>query len=215
MKIKTTVLFIIVMTLLSYCVAEVLPEEDGRQVISESIAFPDELIARLLSGEEVTPEPVAEEGIEWVRDEEGNLFLDNMGMPVPIVPEGMDFPVEYERDEEGNLILDEEGNPIVTATVPYTAYFYDRIQDAIDTNAYIDVYIDSGDNVIEPGVEVTFIAIPYGFDSVEYELRWQYSYDAGDWINIDGANELVYATIATEENMKAYWRIELEVTGIK
>ncbi len=40
---------------------------------------------------------------EFLRDEEGNLILDEDGNPIP---------VQYERDEEGNLILDEEGNPI-------------------------------------------------------------------------------------------------------
>lgn len=88
-------------------------EETEAPAVTEAPAEPTEVAFD--EKPESTENPTV---ITYERDEHGNLVLDEDGMPVPNVPEGMDIPVAYQRDETGALVLDEIGNPIPTQTVP-------------------------------------------------------------------------------------------------
>lgn len=78
-------------------------------VTPEATATPEETVDPEAT---VEPEPIPAPAITFERDEAGNLILDENGLPVAIVPEGMQAPTDYLRDENGAFILDENGNPI-------------------------------------------------------------------------------------------------------
>ena len=132
-----------------------------------------------------------------------------------IVPEGMEIPVTYLRDENGNLILDENGDPIVKDTVPAGAEIIATLEDMLDPDCYIDVYIAWKDEKKEIGNEATLVAVLYGYDKVVYSLQWQNSKDDENWTDVSGATESRLTVTATEENAYDYWRVQVTVTDVK
>ena len=166
---------------------------------------------------EEKPEPI-EKPIEkpavitYERDEHGNLVLDENGMPVPNVPEGMDIPVEYKRDETGALVLDESGNPIPTQTVPAGSQKQQTLEDLLDPNRRIDVYAKWEGDTLRFGDEMTLTAVLHGYDNATYTLQWQVSADANTWTNIDGETEAGMTVLVTEENYLNYWRVAVIIT---
>ena len=154
---------------------------------------------------------------EYERDENGNLILDEKGNPVVIrekLNEGDEIPVAFLRDDEGALVLTETGDPVPTQTVPCDAVKIMTLDDVLDPDRYIDVY-SSWDNE-EPafGGTVHFVAVPYGYEKVEYAVQWQESPDNSGWTDVAGAEDLHYYATITEENYMDYWRVKLTITGI-
>ena len=204
---------------------ESLPEEPTEEPAEEPAEEPTEEPTEEPAEEPVeepTEEPV-EEPVEepaelrytFERDADGNLVLDENGNPVAIVPEGMEIPVTYLRDENGNLILDENGDPIVKDTVPAGAEIIATLEDMLDPDCYIDVYIAWKDEKKEIGNEATLVAVLYGYDKVVYSLQWQNSKDDENWTDVSGATESRLTVTATEENAYDYWRVQVTVTDVK
>ena len=77
-----------------------------------------------------------------------------------------------------------------------------------ETNMSIRVTSDLPSNqAIFEGTEVTLTAKLSGFEGKDYRLQWQYSTDHQNWIDQNGANELVYTYILNEETARYIWRI--------
>lgn len=152
---------------------------------------------------------------DWEKDENGDLVLDEEGNPVPILKGGQEIPKEYERDEEGELVLDEEGNPIVTFTVPETSVLIESITDALDEDRSIDIYVNWGDQEPALGSVAEFVTVLHGYDRVEYVIHWQHSEDDQNWEMIPGATGTRYRVMATEDNYQDYWRVKVNITGIR
>ena len=192
-------------------------EEPTEEPVEEPVEEPTEEPVEEPT-EEPTEEPV-EEPVEprytFERDADGNLVLDENGNPVAIVPEGMEIPLTYLRDENGNLILDENGDPIVKDTVPAGAEKILTLEDMLDPDCYIDVYIAWKDEKKEIGNEATLVAVLYGYDKVVYSLQWQNSKDDENWTDVSGATESRLTVTATEENAHDYWRVQVTVTDVK
>ena len=164
----------------------------------------------------VTEEPAATEEPRYifVRDENGSLMLDEEGNPVVIIPEGFERPCTYVRDEQGNLVLDEQGDPIIKDTVPVEAEKILTIDDLLDPNRSIDVYLAMEQDQLFFGGEATIVAVLHGYDNAVYTLQWQTSVDGENWVDVPGATESRMTVIVTEENYLNYWQIQVTITDV-
>ena len=151
---------------------------------------------------------------EYKRSEDGNLILDDKGNPIAIVAEGQEIPITFQRDENGALVLDENGDPIPTQTVPYDATIINKIEDVLNSDRTIEIYYSWNNQQPVLGGEVTFVAVLYGYDNLEYTIQWQQSINDVDWEDVPNANELRYSDIITRENYKNYWRVQITITGL-
>jgi hypothetical protein len=88
------------------------------------------------------------------------------------------------------------------------------LDDVLEPDRSIDIYA-SWDNQ-EPafGGTVTFVAVLYGYDQVEYTLQWQRSADNEIWKDIPDATDARYSVEVTKDNFEDYWRVEVIITGI-
>ena len=155
---------------------------------------------------------------EYELDEAGNLVLDEKGNPIVIrdnLAEEDEIPVAFLRDEEGNLILDADGKPIVTQTVPSDATIVNTIEDALDPNRTIDIYYSWNNETPAMGGEVTFVAVLYGYDNVEYNIQWQESENGNNWSDVPEAEGQRHTETITRENYKHFWRVQVTITGVK
>ncbi|MBQ9168213.1 MAG: hypothetical protein IJX67_07390 [Oscillospiraceae bacterium] len=152
---------------------------------------------------------------EWKKDENGQLLLDENGDPVPVLKDGQEIPKEYERDEDGELILDENGDPVVVFTVPENSVLIESIEDVLDPNRSIDIYVNWGDQEPALGAVAEFVTVLHGYDRVEYTIQWQHSEDDENWEIIPGAEGTRYRVIATEDNYQDYWRVKVLITKVK
>ena len=190
-------------------VTEEPAEEDADD---EEILFFDDYETPLASFAEEAEETVV---YAFERDENGELVLDEKGNPVAIVPEGAEIPVTYLRNENGELELDADGNPVVTQTVPADAMLIDTLEDALDPNRTIDLYYAWNDGEPVLGGDVTFIAVLYGYDNLEYTLQWQESADNENWYNVADATDLRYVETITRENYRDFWRVQVIISGVR
>jgi len=164
-----------------------------------------------------TPEPTAEPTpaptISYWRDDAGNLILDVNGMPVPIVPEGMQAPSEYLRNEYGAFILDENGNPIPVNTAPEGAKKLSEIVDEQFPDRSIHIYAMFDGDYLNIGDSVTLIAVLNGYEGLVYHYQWQVA-SAGEWNDVSDAQDSAYTFTLTEENASNQWRIVVTITDV-
>ena len=189
-------------------VAEIPAAEEP--AAEDVLYFDDYQTAMGIPGQAEAAEPVV---YTFERDENGELILDEKGNPIAIVPEGAEIPVTYLRDENGELILDENGDPIVTQTVPADAVIVNTLEDALNPDRTIDIYYSWNNEKPELGGTVTFIAVLYGYDNLEYTIQWQESADNENWYNIADANDIRYEETITRENYRDFWRVQVTITG--
>ena len=128
--------------------------------------------------------------------------------------EGDEIPVTYLRNEDGELILDEKGDPIPTQTVPTDAIMSNTIVDALNPDRTIDIYYSWNNQKPAIGGDVTFIAVLHGYENLEYSIQWQQSKDSISWNDISGANNSRYLETITRDNYKDYWRVQVIITGV-
>ena len=194
-------------------VAESVSAEDG--TAEEAPAEEDEDV--VIIGEYETPlaGPAKETAYVFERDENGALVLDEKGNPLAIrASEEDDIPVAFLRDENGALVLDDEGNPVVTQTVPANAKLINSLEDELDPNRTIDLYYYWNDEKPSMGGEVTFVAVLYGYDNLEYTLQWQESSDNTNWHDVENANETTLRETITRDNYRDFWRVQVVITGV-
>lgn len=204
--------------------------EDAEDVLVDSVVIPEkpeepadpEEIPEMPEEPADSEEPVEEIPDEtekqtrvslYERDADGNLILDADGNPIPILLANASMrPVAWLRDASGALVLDEYGEPIPTQFVPIDSQMIGSLADAIDPNCRIDIYADFGEGDDIDGLEVTLIAVFYGYDNLVYDIQWQTSQDNVEWTDIEGATESSCAVVMTEENFMNYWRVKATIT---
>lgn len=162
---------------------------------------------------EPTVEPTPAPTISYWRDEAGNLILDVNGMPVPIVPEGMQAPSEYLRNEHGAFVLDENGNPIPVNTIPEGAKKLSEIVDEQFPDRSIDIYAMFDGDYLNIGDSVTLIAVLNGYEGLVYHYQWQVA-STDDWSDVSDAQDSAYTFTLTEENASNQWRIVVTITDV-
>lgn len=155
------------------------------------------------------------ETVTYERDENGQLVLDKRGNPIPIVPDGLEIPVKFQKDENGQLILDENGEPMVVETVAPGSLTFAELDDALDPNRSVTMYINYGSKgYVTVGDEVELIAILYGYEKAIYTLQWQCSKDNENWIDIEGETAQTMMVTVTDENIANWWRVAVIITDV-
>lgn len=89
------------------------------------------------------------------------------------------------------------------------------IQDALAPDCAIYIYGHWEGEVLRIGQTVTLEAVLEGYDEVEYTLQWQCSMDGETWVDIEEAVSNEYSFILTRENVSAFWRVQVIITGVK
>ena len=153
----------------------------------------------------------------YLKDENGSLILDEDGKPIVSIEGEGEIPAAYALDEEDNYILDENGDPIPTQYVPADAVRTMTLEDALDPDRTIDIYISWNGEKADIGLSATFIAVLNGYDNLIYTVRWQQSADCADWryVGEQTTNEAESFRLnveITRENYTDYWRVEVSIT---
>ena len=88
------------------------------------------------------------------------------------------------------------------------------LDDLLDPNRIIEVYLAMNHDQLFFGEEATLVAVLHGYDNAVYTLQWQYSPDKATWYDLEGAEEARCTLTVTEENYQYYWRIQATITGV-
>ena len=88
------------------------------------------------------------------------------------------------------------------------------IDDLLDPNRSIDVYLAMEQDQLFFGGEATIVAVLHGYDNAVYTLQWQTSVDGENWVDVPGATESRMTVIVTEENYLNYWQIQVTITDV-
>lgn len=78
------------------------------------------------------------EKVEYEKDSEGNLILDDDGNPIKVV--------EYEKDEDGNLVLDDNGEPVIKAPEYETKEVSGRVTKVVADGGKMYAYVQDPDD---------------------------------------------------------------------
>ena len=62
---------------------------------------------------------------------------------------------------------------------------------------------------------MTFVAVLYGYDNLEYTVQWQQSTDNANWNDVSDATDLRYLETITYDNYRDYWRVLVYITGVE
>lgn len=103
--------------------------------------------------------------------------------------------------------------PEVTA-VPDDAKLVAVIQDKLNANRSVSVYLAYDGDYVTFGDRVTFYAVLNGYEDTVYALQWQSSHDNRTWSDISGADKATYAMNVTEENYTDYYRVAVTINGV-
>ena len=151
---------------------------------------------------------------EYEKDEDGVLVLDENDDPIAILKEGQDIPVSWIRRANGELVLDKNGNPIATQVVPAKAVHIETLQDRLNADRAIDIYVTFEKDGTTVGESATLTAVLNGYDALVYTLQWQQSDDGKEWKDIDAATGNELEIITSEDNRDDYWRVQVTITGL-
>lgn len=119
--------------------------------------------------------------------------------------------VTWQKDENGNLVLDENGNPIVTETVPAGSDKISTLEDELDPNRTIDIYVSWNGQEPAFGSTATLSAVLNGYGNAQCTIQWQTSKDDASWQNVPGGTGARLNVVVTEENHMDYWRVVVTV----
>ena len=192
----------------------VIKEDEIEEEISETVTEDGEEAEITEIEDYETPLGMNPAEYAYEKDEENALVLDENGDPIAILEDGQEIPKTWVRDEEGELVLDEEENPIATQSVPADAVIVHTLQDQLNPDRYIEIYVSFNEEDAEVGDTANFRAVLYGYDSLIYSLQWQQSDDGANWEDLAGANNADLEVVTSEENKNDYWRVQVTITGI-
>ena len=98
--------------------------------------------------------------------------------------------------------------------VPDDAKLVAVIQDKLNADRSVSVYLAYDGDYVTFGDRVTFYAVLSGYEDTVYALQWQSSHDNRSWSDISGANRAAYALTVTEENYTDYYRVAVTINGV-
>ncbi len=98
--------------------------------------------------------------------------------------------------------------------VPDDAKLVAVIQDKLNADRSVSVYLAYDGDYVTFGDRVTFYAVLSGYEDTVYALQWQSSRDNRSWSDISGANRAAYALTVTEENYTDYYRVAVTINGV-
>lgn len=131
----------------------------------------------------------------------------------PAVEATLESTVEATAEPE--ITAEPEGTVAPTAeAVPDDAKLVAVIQDKLNADRSVSVYLAYDGDYVTFGDRVTFYAVLNGYEDTVYTLQWQSSHDNRTWSDISGADKATYAMNVTEENYTDYYRVAVTINGV-
>ncbi len=100
-------------------------------------------------------------------------------------------------------------------SVPSDAKLMSVIEDTLNRERSVSVYVYYEGESIRFGDSVALYAVLDGYDGTEYSIQWQKSADNENWEDISNATAKKYEVVVTEENYTDFYRVAVTLTGIE
>lgn len=171
--------------------------EEPAEVTEKSVDAATAELEEAGAGDVLPTEDKEESPFDYLRDEDGNLVLDEKGMPIPLAEEGYAIIATYEMDEDGNLVLDENGDPVV---IDYEVRY-------INLDVRIELIILDEDGILTYGSNVRLQAIVENSpEGVELNYEW---YNSADWEHPLPVYGDSYDFVVDHDNAMYSWRVDV------
>lgn len=134
-------------------------------------------------------------------------------------------PVEEEAVEEAEEVVEEatsEEAPVEEATeeeaapesveLPEDATKIHTLQDALNPDRSIDIWVSFEGDVLCAGTNVTLFAVLNGYDNLTYAMHWEMNTGSG-WEVVGELNRLTYSFVLNEQLYNAEWRVVVDITA--
>ena len=179
---------------------ETVPVEAPRAEVSAPVEVPH---AEAAAPAEAAPEAAVEQASALPTVEAGEATLEPVVEPT------------VEATAEPEITAEPEGTVAPTAeAVPDDAKLVAVIQDKLNADRSVSVYLAYDGDYVTFGDRVTFYAVLNGYEDTVYTLQWQSSHDNRTWSDISGADKATYAMNVTEENYTDYYRVAVTINGV-
>ena len=99
--------------------------------------------------------------------------------------------------------------------LPDNAKLMSVIQDALNKDRTVSIYIAYEGDCVNFGDTVALYAVLEGYEDTEYTIQWQTGTDNENWEDIEGANAEKYEVIVTEDNYTDFYRVAVTLTGVE
>lgn len=119
-----------------------------------------------------------------------------------------------ERKSEAEPAAEQQPEVITEEDLPENARLLGVIQDKLNAERSVSVYIAFDGEYVEFGDTVTLYAVLNGYEDTTYALQWQVSPDNANWADITGATNASYAVVVTETNYTDYYRVAVTINGV-
>ena len=191
---------------------ETVPVEAPRAEVSAPVEVPH---AEAAAPAEAAPEAAVEQASALPTVEAGEATLEPVveATAAPAV-EATAAPT-VEATAEPEITAEPEVTVAPTAeAVPDDAKLVAVIQDKLNADRSVSVYLAYDGDYVTFGDRVTFYAVLNGYEDTVYTLQWQSSHDNRTWSDISGADKATYAMNVTEENYTDYYRVAVTINGV-
>mgnify|MGYP004669801263 CR=1 FL=1 len=179
---------------------ETVPVEAPRAEVSAPVEVPH---AEAAAPAEAAPEAAVEQASALPTVEAGEATLEPVVEPT------------VEATAEPEITAEPEGTVAPTAeAVPDDAKLVAVIQDKLNADRSVSVYLAYDGDYVTFGDRVTFYAVLNGYEDTVYTLQWQSSHDNRTWSDISGADKATYTMNVTEENYTDYYRVAVTINGV-
>ena len=191
---------------------ETVPVEAPRAEVSAPVEVPH---AEAAAPAEAAPEAAVEQASALPTVEAGEATLEPVveATAAPTV-EATAAPT-VEATAEPEITAEPEVTVAPTAeAVPDDAKLVAVIQDKLNADRSVSVYLAYDGDYVTFGDRVTFYAVLNGYEDTVYALQWQSSHDNRTWSDISGADKATYTMNVTEENYTDYYRVAVTINGV-
>lgn len=178
--------------------------------------------------EETTPAE-AEEVVEEATAEEAEEVVEETA---PVEPEEAtaeeataEEPVEEEAVEEAEEVVEEATLEEATSEeateeeaapesveLPEDATKIHTLQDALNPDRSIDIWVSFEGDVLCAGTNVTLFAVLNGYENLTYAMHWEMNTGSG-WTTVGELNRLTYSFVLNEQLYNAEWRVVVDITA--
>lgn len=104
--------------------------------------------------------------------------------------------------------------PITENDLPDNVRLLGVIQDKLDAERSVSIYVSHDGQYITFGDTVTLYAVLHGYEDTVYTLQWQSGPDNASWADIPGAVSASYSVTVTEANYTDYYRVAVTINGV-
>ena len=155
---------------------------------------------------------------KFIVNEENALLTYRAVVNGEVVSE--EFMLTGVKAQEDDVVLDEDDNAADDDVVPgedegpAEKEPVEEPEAELNPDRSIEIHAEWDGEALYFGAESTLVAELIGYENAVYTVQWQTSQDGENWTDVEGATELTYTMVVTEENWQDIWRLVVNVTGV-